>query len=54
METQSFGRVSGDSPETLRKMCVSTKLPHQGISLNDGILRSVGIERYLAQCIFLL
>ena len=28
----SFRRVSGDSPETLRKLCFSTKFSHQEIS----------------------
>ena len=41
MERHSFDRVSGESPETLRKLCLSTKFPHQGIKENYGILRSV-------------
>ena len=30
-----------DSPETFRELCFSTKLPHQKIRWNNGILRSV-------------
>ena len=30
-----------DSPETMRKLCLSTKFPHQEIRWNYGILRSV-------------
>ena len=30
----------GESPETLRKLCLSTKIPHQEIRWNYGILRS--------------
>ena len=37
----SFCRVLGESPETLQKLCLSTKFPHQEIGLNFGILRSV-------------
>ena len=29
-----------NSPETMRKLCLSTKFPHQEISWNCGILRS--------------
>ena len=43
-ETQCFRRVLTEYPETLRKLCVSTKLPQQEIRRNFGILRS---ERYL-------
>ena len=32
--------VLGDSPETMRKLCISTKFPHQEIRWNFGILRS--------------
>ena len=31
VEMYSFRRVSDDSPKTLRKLCVSTKLPHQKV-----------------------
>ena len=31
----------GESPETMRKLCLSTKFPHQEISWNYGIFRSV-------------
>ena len=30
----------GESPETMRKLCLSTKIPHQEIRWNYGILRS--------------
>ena len=39
-ERHSFPRVSGDSPKTLRKLCLSAKFPHQEIRWNYGILRS--------------
>ena len=32
--------VLGDSPETMRKLFISTKFPHQEIRWNFGILRS--------------
>ena len=32
---------SYDSPETMRKLCLSAKFPHQEIRWNYGILRSV-------------
>ena len=31
VESHSFHIVSGDSPETMRKLCLSTKFPHQEI-----------------------
>ena len=34
MESHSFRRVSGDSPETMRKLCLCTKFPHLEISRN--------------------
>ena len=37
----SFRIVSGESPETMRKLCLSTKFPHQGIRWNYGISRCV-------------
>ena len=40
VETYSSRRVSGESLETLQKLCVCTKFPHQQIRLNFGILRS--------------
>ena len=40
VERHSFRRVSSKSPETLQKLHVPTKFPHQKISLNFGILRS--------------
>ena len=41
MERHSFRRVWGDSPETLRKLCISTNVPHQKIRWNYGTLRIV-------------
>ena len=32
--------VSGDSPETMQKLCLSAKFPHQEIRWNYGIFRS--------------
>ena len=40
MEEHSFHRAWNDSPETLRKLWVSTKFPHQEIRRYFGILRS--------------
>ena len=40
MESHSFRRASGESPETLRKLCLSKKIPHQEIRWNLGILCS--------------
>ena len=40
VERHSFRRVLGESPETLRKLCLSTKFPHHEISWNFSILRS--------------
>ena len=37
----SFRIVSGESPETMRKLCLSTKFSHQEIRWNNDILRSV-------------
>ena len=40
MERHSFRIISGDSPKTMRKLCLSTKFPHQEIRWNYGILCS--------------
>ena len=40
MESHNFRKVSGESPETLRKLCASTKFSHQEIRQIFGILRS--------------
>ena len=40
MERHSFRIVSGDSPKIMRKLCHSTKFPHQQIRSNYGILLS--------------
>ena len=37
VERHSFRIVSGESPETLRKLCLSTKFQHQEIRWNYGI-----------------
>ena len=37
VEKQSFHRILGDFPETLRKLWHSTKFPHQEIRRNFGI-----------------
>ena len=39
-ERYSFRIVSGESPETMRKLCLSLKFPHQEIRWNFGILCS--------------
>ena len=41
VERHSFRIVSGKSPETMRKLCLSTKLPHQEIRRNYVILHDV-------------
>ena len=41
MQRHSVCRVSGDSPETMWKLYLSTKFPLQEIRWNNGILRSV-------------
>ena len=41
MERHSFHIVSGESPETTRKLCLSTKFPYQEIRWNYGIFRGV-------------
>ena len=40
MEKHSFRIVLGDSPETMQKLCLSTKFPGQKIRWNDDILHS--------------
>ena len=45
METHSFWRVLCDLTETLRKLCVSTKFPHQEIGWNYGVLCIVELKR---------
>ena len=41
VERHSFYIVLGESPETMRKLCLFTKFPHQEISWSYGIFRSV-------------
>ena len=36
---ESFCRALGNSPKPMRKLCLSTKFPHQDIRWNFGILR---------------
>ena len=44
-ERHRFRKVSGDSPKTMRKLCLSTKFSHQKIMCNYGILRSVTFNK---------
>ena len=44
VERHSFHGASRDLPKTLRKLCLSTKLPYQGIKWHFGNLNS---ETYL-------
>ena len=41
----SFCIVSSESPETMRRLCLSTKFPHQEIRWNYGILRILYINK---------
>ena len=41
LERHNFRVVLGESPETMRKLCLSTKFPHQEIRWNYSIFRSV-------------
>ena len=41
VERHSFRIFSGESLETMRKLCLSTKFPHQEIRRNNDILCSV-------------
>ena len=45
MERHSFRTVSGESPETMRKLCLS-KFPHQEIRWNYDIFRSAYFKRF--------
>ena len=47
VERYSFRIVLGESPETMRKLCLSTKFPHLEIRWNYSILRSVRIHKNL-------
>ena len=38
-----FPHSLGESPETMRKLCLSTKFPHQEIKWNYDIFLSVGV-----------
>ena len=44
VESHSFRIVSGNSTETMRKVCLSTKFPHQEIRWNYGIFCSVNVK----------
>ena len=46
VERHNFRIVSGDSPETMRKLCLSTKLQHQEIKWNYGIFRSANLQKF--------
>ena len=41
VERYGFRIVSGESPETMQKLCLSKKFSHQEIRWNYGILRKV-------------
>ena len=41
MKRRSFCIDSGDLPETMGRLCISTKVPHQEIRWNYSILRAV-------------
>ena len=47
VERDSFRKVSDDSPETMRKLCLFTKFPHHEIRWNYGILRSINLLHYV-------
>ena len=49
VETPNFCIVLGESPESLRKLYVCTKFPHQEIRGNYGILCNEYVETSLAQ-----
>ena len=40
MKKHSFRIVLDEPPETMRKLCLSAKFPHQEIKVNYGILHS--------------
>ena len=40
MESYTFRMVSGDLPETMQKLCLSSEFPHEEIMWNYGILLS--------------
>ena len=44
LEELLFDWLHYESPETMRKLCLSTKFSHQEIVWNYGIFRSVGDE----------
>ena len=44
VETHSLQRVFGNSSETLQKLCVSTKFPHQQIRSDYSTLCSVNLS----------
>ena len=52
-ERLSFRRVSGESPESLRKRFLSTKFPYQEIRWNCDILCSVLFETFKIKFIFI-
>ena len=45
VETHNTHSVSGESPETPRKLCVYTKFPNQEIKWNFAILRSAVLPK---------
>ena len=57
VETHSFCRVSDETSETLKKQCISTKFPHQGIGWNFGIFcsgtfQTFAMNKYLVALFF--
>ena len=44
MEMHGFHIVSGESPKTTQKLCLSIKFPHQEIRWKYGILRSITLS----------
>ena len=49
----SFRIVSGESPETMQKLCLSIKFPHQEMRWNYGIWRSeFEIEKKICKVTF--
>ena len=47
VERHSFRIVSGESPKTMRKLCLATKFLHQKIRLNYSIFHSASYIRNL-------
>ena len=50
MERHSFRIVSGESPETVRKLCLSIKFPHQELGETTVFYTEIIIKSYPAYC----